>query len=119
MKINDKLYNVLKYLALIGLPAFASFWMVVGAIWQVGYTDEVVKTIVAFGTLLGALLVINQVKYNSSDDKYDGTIDPFYANAAVSNTVLHIPLADENTEIDDDSFPKKDVLLKVQPAPIG
>lgn len=68
----NKVYDFLKYLSVIALPAFASFWMVVGALWNVGHTDEVVKTIVAFATLLGALLVISQVQYNKLVNKDDG-----------------------------------------------
>ena len=108
MKLPNGVYDVLKYLALIGLPAFGSFWMVVGGIWNIGHTDEVVKTIVAVATLLGALLVLNQVRWNNSDAKYDGVIDPVTANTQTSDTAL-------NLKVDEyDAANQKDLVLKVK-----
>lgn len=108
MKINSKLYDILKYLALIGLPAFGSFWMVVGVIWGLAYTDEIVKTVVACATLLGALLVLNQVRYNSSDAKYDGHIIPLAADLQTSDKALTL---NENPQ----DVRKSELLLKVNP----
>lgn len=118
MLFNNKIYDILKYLALVGLPAFGSFWMVVGAIWNVPHTDEVVKTIIALATLLGALLVISDAKYQKSDLKYDGTIDPYYANAVTAPEVLDVPALADRWRDKEGSYPdlgKKQLLLKVEP----
>jgi hypothetical protein len=75
VKINNKFYDILKYIALIALPALGTFWTIVGAVWGAPHTDEVVKTIVAVGTLLGALLILSTSQYNNSDRRFDGTLN--------------------------------------------
>lgn len=107
MKINNNVYDVLKYLAQVGLPALATFVFTVGPIWNLGHTDEIAKTIVAVNVLLGALLVLNQVKYNNSDVRFDGTIDPYYADQVTSPAALNVKNPDRAQE-------KKEVLLKVR-----
>lgn len=63
MKIPKGLYDILKYIALIGGPGLATFIMVVGPVWDWGHVDAVVKTIVSFDALLGTLLVLNSAQY--------------------------------------------------------
>jgi hypothetical protein len=91
MKINQKLYDVLKYLALVGLPAVASFIMVVGAssVWDWSHVDQIVKTIVAFDTLLGALLLINSAQY-TKDQKTTALLTDTHPNdvAPVTDPVV-------------------------------
>lgn len=92
MKIPNGVYDALKYLALIGLPAVASFIMVVGAsdVWDWSHVDQIVKTIVAVDTLLGALLVLNSAQY-TKDQKtvssvtglHPDDVTPAAASAAV------------------------------------
>lgn len=110
MTINNKVYDLLKYLAQIGLPALATFVFTLGPIWDMPRTEDVSQTIVAINVLLGALLVLNQIKYNNSDEKYDGTIDPYPANNATDDSVLSL----RHSRGYIPAFPKKEVLLKVQ-----
>lgn len=76
MKLPNGVYDVLKYVAQVGLPALATMVMSLGAVWGWDLTDQVVKSIVAVNVGLGALLVLNQVGYNRSDAKYDAVLDP-------------------------------------------
>lgn len=108
MKINNKVYDVLKYLAVVGLPALATFVFTLGPIWEMSHVDQVAKTIVAVNTLLGALILVNQVRYNNSEAKYDGFIDPVTANSQTSTTALALK-GDEY-----DVMNQKDVLLRVK-----
>jgi hypothetical protein len=64
MKLNDKVYDVLKWIALIFLPALAVFYGAVGPVWGWFRSDDVVFTIVAVDTFLGALLGISTAQYN-------------------------------------------------------
>lgn len=65
MKIfNDKLYNILKYCAMIALPALALFVQTVFNIWGIPYADQISATIIAVNALLGALLGISTIGYN-------------------------------------------------------
>ena len=64
--MTNKLYDALKFVALIGLPALATFWAIVGPLWGVSYVDVTVTTMLAVDTLLGALLGISSAQYNKS-----------------------------------------------------
>lgn len=62
--MSNKIYDFLKYLAMIGLPAIATFTMAIFTIWNIPYCEQVVGTITAIDALLGALLGISSAKYN-------------------------------------------------------
>ena len=64
MIISDKLYDVLKWLTMIVLPALATAYVGLAAIWGWPYADEVAKTTAVVCTLLGALLGISTAQYN-------------------------------------------------------
>lgn len=70
MKLPDKIYNILKWVALICLPAIATFCGVIGKVWDLPYTAEIVTTITAMATLVGALIGVSTISYNKgSKDK--------------------------------------------------
>lgn len=64
MKIPDKAYDFLKWVALIALPALATFYSIVGKVWGWPYIGEVTTTITALGTLIGALIGLSTLSYN-------------------------------------------------------
>lgn len=61
--MNDKTYDTLKRVALIIIPALATFVNAAGMVWGVPYTNEVTATITAFGVFLGASLGISSKSY--------------------------------------------------------
>ena len=63
MKMNSKVYDILKWVAMLFLPALATFVSVVFAIWQIPYGDEISKTIIAFDAFLGAILGVSHINY--------------------------------------------------------
>lgn len=63
MKFNNKTYDVLKYIALIALPAIQVFWLTIGKIWDISYTVEIGATIGAVALLLGTLLGVSTKNY--------------------------------------------------------
>ncbi len=63
MLMENKVYDVLKFLALVVLPALATFYAAIAAVWGLPYTEQVVGTITAVDTLLGTLLKISADKY--------------------------------------------------------
>lgn len=77
--ITGKLYDVLKWVALIVLPAFASF--VLGCSLALGWDGgNIVATIVTlFATFLGSILQISSEKYKTyqkTDEAFDGYVQP-------------------------------------------
>ena len=68
MKLNNKTYDILKWVALVGLYAFATLINGLGEIWAIPYTTEIVKTINLFGTVLGIVLGISNINYNKKGE---------------------------------------------------
>ena len=64
MKLNDKVYDVLKWITMIVLPALATAYVGLASIWGWPFADEVAKTTAVVCTLLGALLGISTAQYN-------------------------------------------------------
>ena len=64
MKLNDKIYNVLKWICLIVLPACATFYYALSGIWGLPYGEQIVGTITAIDTFIGALIGISTINYN-------------------------------------------------------
>lgn len=62
--MSNKTYDILKYVALIVLPAIATLYGVLASIWSLPYGQEIVATITAVDAFLGALLKISTDKYN-------------------------------------------------------
>lgn len=64
MKMNDKIYDILKYVAQIVLPAIATLYFALSQIWGLPYGEQIVGTITAIDCFLGALLGISTLNYN-------------------------------------------------------
>ena len=64
MKMSNKVYDVLKYIALILLPALGTLYFALAKIWGFPYAAEIVGTISAIDAFLGALLQISTNQYN-------------------------------------------------------
>ena len=67
MKLNDGLYDVLKWITMIVIPALATAYVGLAAVWGWPYADEVAKTSAVICTLLGALLGISTAQYNKEE----------------------------------------------------
>lgn len=67
MKMNDKLYDVLKWIAILLLPALATLVAVVFKIWDLPYGPEISATITAVATFLGAILGVSHIQYKKGD----------------------------------------------------
>ena len=56
MKISDKTYDRLKWIAQYFLPALGTLYFTLASIWGLPYGEQVVGTISAADTFLGVLL---------------------------------------------------------------
>lgn len=63
MKLSNKAYDVLKYIAQIVLPALATLYVTIAGIWDLPYAEAVSGTIMAVDFFLGALLKISSDNY--------------------------------------------------------
>lgn len=62
--LNNKVYDVLKWIALILIPAVGALYFGLAQIWGFPYGEEIVGTLTLIDTFLGALLGISTVQYN-------------------------------------------------------
>jgi hypothetical protein len=62
--MNNKVYDILKWVAMVVLPAFATLYCALSEIWGLPYGMQVVSTITAVDTFLGAILGLSTIKYN-------------------------------------------------------
>lgn len=65
--MSNKVYDVLKYVAQIVLPALGTLYFALASIWHLPYGEEVVGTITAIDTFLGALLMISSANYKKEN----------------------------------------------------
>lgn len=64
MKLPDRLYDILKWVVMICIPAITTAYVGLSAVWGWPYAEEVAKTSAVICTLLGALLGISTAQYN-------------------------------------------------------
>ncbi len=65
--MSNKLYDVLKYIAQIVLPAIGTLYFALAGIWGFPYGEQIVGTITAIDTFLGVILGISSSNYNKSN----------------------------------------------------
>ena len=63
MKLNNKVYDVLKWIAMYLLPAFGTLYFALAGIWGFPYGEQIVGTVTALDTFLGVILGISAVQY--------------------------------------------------------
>lgn len=61
--MSNKVYDILKWIALVVLPALATLYFALSGIWGFPYGEQIVGTITAIDTFLGALLGISSINY--------------------------------------------------------
>lgn len=67
--LDNKIYDVLKWVAMIALPAVATLISVVLPLWNVcdeGTITAIVGTITALSTFLGTLLGVSTMRYRKN-----------------------------------------------------
>lgn len=65
--MSNKVYDVLKWIAQLVIPAIGTLYFALSSIWGFPYGEEVVGTLTAIDTFLGAVLGISTVQYNKEN----------------------------------------------------
>ena len=66
MKLSNKVYDILKWVDLVFIPALITFYGVVGNVLNIPYTDVVLTIMGAFDVFMGSLLGISSAQYNKN-----------------------------------------------------
>lgn len=61
--LPDKIYNILKWVSLVGLPAIITFYGVLGTTLNIPYVQQTLTIAIAFNTMLGTMLGVSSVSY--------------------------------------------------------
>lgn len=64
MKLSNKTYDVLKWIAQYLLPGLGTLYFALASIWGLPYGEQIVGTITAVDTFLGVILGISTAEYN-------------------------------------------------------
>ena len=67
MKLSNKAYDIMKWIAQYLLPAVGALYFALSQIWGLPYGEEIVGTITAVDAFLGAILQISTDKYYKGD----------------------------------------------------
>jgi hypothetical protein len=73
--LNDKQYDVLKWVVGIVIPAVGTLYFGVAKIWNLPAGEQVLGTLLVIQTFLGVILGISTKVYKSSDARFDGDIN--------------------------------------------
>lgn len=63
MKLNDKVYDILKWIVMLVLPALATLVTSLGAIWGIPHAKEIADTIVAVNAALAMVIGVSTINY--------------------------------------------------------
>ena len=66
MKMTNKVYDILKWIAQYFLPAIGTLYFALAGIWGLPYGEQIEGTITAVDTFLGVLLGISSAQYNKA-----------------------------------------------------
>lgn len=69
--LNDRLYDILKWICLIALPACAVLYFTLAKIWGLPYGAEITATINAIALFIGALIGVSQISINKEGEAYE------------------------------------------------
>lgn len=65
--LSNKVYDILKWVVIIAIPALSTAYVGLAAIWGWPFADEVAKTASVVCVLLGALLGVSTAQYNKQE----------------------------------------------------
>lgn len=107
MKINNKIYDILKWIALYLLPALGTLYFTLSSIWGLPYSEQVVGTISSLETFIGILIGISTSTYNKNGK--DGVIEIDSSNPDKDIYRLSVNEPMENLKY------KKSIVLNIDP----
>ena len=67
MKMSNKVYDALVWIAQIVLPAAGTLYAALASLWGFPYGEQIVGTIVAVDVFLGTVLKISNAQYKKAN----------------------------------------------------
>lgn len=105
--ISNSTYDVLKWVSFLFLPAAGTLYFALAMIWDLPYREEVVGTVVALELFLGTILGVSNHRYNSTDARFDGTMN--VEDTGPHSELFNLELFDDISELAN----KNEIIFKV------
>ncbi len=67
--LSDKVYNILKWIALIALDLFGNAYEQLADVWNLPYGTEVMRTCSILSVLIGGLIGVSTYKYYKNKEE--------------------------------------------------
>ena len=74
MQLNNKIYDFLKWVVMIFLPALGAFYFGLSQFWDLPYVTEIVGSVSVTSIFLGALIGISSKSYGKNSAGFDGEL---------------------------------------------
>lgn len=113
MKLNSKVYDVVKAIAQIYLPALATLYVALATIYHLGGSEQFSLTVLAVDTFLGVILKISASAYNNSPTEAGGK---FGGTLALQGSQLKLTSIDTDTLLNDSEITLK-IVKEANPDP--
>ena len=69
MEMSNKIYDTLKWITMILLPALGTLYFALSSIWNLPYGEQIVGTITSLTCFMGACLGISNYQYNNKEEE--------------------------------------------------
>lgn len=73
--MSNKVYDILKWVTMVGLPAVTTLWLTLASIWGFPYAEPIGATLGAITVFLGAVLGISSINYAKTKNIEEGESD--------------------------------------------
>jgi hypothetical protein len=67
-KLSNRVYDCLKFLCTILLPALGTLYFALSKIWGLPLAEEITGSLSAIAVFIGAVIGISSVQYNKEND---------------------------------------------------
>jgi hypothetical protein len=68
MKLSNKVYDALKWVAQYFLPAVGTLYFALASIWGLPYGEQIVGTITAVDAFIGGILGLSSISYKKNSN---------------------------------------------------
>lgn len=106
---TNKVYDILSKFAILWIPAISTLYFTLAGVWGLPAAEQVVGTLAAIATFLGAVLQISKKAYYKNDENYDGVIN--VSMPTPDSTLYSLDLNGDPNAIND----MKEMRFKVNP----
>ena len=76
MVLSNKVYDILKWIALYLLPAMGTLYFTLSGLWGLPYGEQIVGTITAIDTFVAVIIGISKANYKGDGTLHIDTTNP-------------------------------------------